>query len=69
VQKLEDNIFLKGIEDDNNGYDMIISGTRYMGKLNNRNDVSNISNNYKEANNIQTNESVDKYQSLYGKEK
>jgi len=60
VQKLEDKIFLTNIEDDNNGYDTIISGTRYMRKLNNRNDVSN---NYK-ANNIQTNESLDKYQSL-----
>jgi hypothetical protein len=29
VQKLEDKIFLTDIEDDNNGYDMIISGTMY----------------------------------------
>jgi DNA polymerase elongation subunit (family B) len=61
VQKLEVQIFLTDIEDDdNNGNNIMISGTRYN-KLNNRNDVSS---NYKKANNIQTDESLDKYQCL-----
>jgi hypothetical protein len=60
IQKLEDQIFLTTIEDDNND-DVTLFGTIYTSRVNKRNDINNYD---KNANNIQRNESLDKYRSL-----
>jgi DNA polymerase elongation subunit (family B) len=60
IQKLEDQIFPTTIEDDNDD-DVTLSGTIYTSRVNKRNDINNDD---KNANNIQRNESLDKYRSL-----
>ncbi|MGA9843929.1 MAG: DNA polymerase domain-containing protein, partial [Nitrososphaeraceae archaeon] len=59
IQKLEDQIFPTNIEDDNN--DLTAFGTFFSSKAYKKNDA-NI--NDRKANNIQRNESLDKYRSL-----
>jgi hypothetical protein len=63
IQKLEDQIFLTTIEDDNNDNNEYVTlfGTIYTSRVNKRNDINNYD---KNPNNIQRNESLDKYRSL-----
>jgi len=59
IQRLEDQIFTTFIED--GGCDVMLTGTHYSNTANNRNDINNKD---KKSNNIQRNESLDKYRSL-----
>jgi uncharacterized protein related to proFAR isomerase len=61
VQKLEDQIFLTRIEEEEEE-DVVAFDTIYSNKANKENDINNNIN--RKANNIQRNESLDKYQSL-----
>ncbi|MGB8034507.1 MAG: hypothetical protein WCF03_11875 [Nitrososphaeraceae archaeon] len=60
VQKLEDQIFSTGIEEEGEEY-VAAFDTIYSSKANKKNDINNSIN--RKANNIQRNESLDKYQS------
>jgi DNA polymerase, archaea type len=59
IRKLEDQIFPTIIEDD--GCDVMLTGTNYSSTANKGNDINN---NDKKLNNVQRNESLDKYRSL-----
>jgi hypothetical protein len=59
IQKLEDQIFPTFIEDD--GCDVMLTGTHHSSTANKGNDINNSD---KKLNNIQRNESLDKYRSL-----
>jgi hypothetical protein len=61
VQKLEDQIFPAIIAEEDDNDDMTPFDTIYTSKLNKKNDINN---NNRKPNNIQRNESLDKYQSL-----
>ena len=60
MQKLEDQIFSTGIEEEGEEY-VGAFDTIYSSKANKKNDINNSIN--RKANNIQRNESLDKYQS------
>ena len=59
IQKLEDQIFLKFIEDDENNDDVTVFGTICHGRAKMKGDI----NNNRKGSNIQRNESLDKYHS------
>jgi len=60
VQKLEDQIFSIGIEEEGEEY-VAVFDTIYSSKTNKKNDINNNIN--RKTNNIQRNESLDKYRS------